>query len=334
MRSFLNRARRQSGRNKPESASEQPQPYIETSSAPPPEPAPPAIAPEKVAAYDKAHTRALQLLTVVPEVPPRVLLDSRLCTQEDLESDWCRFWLHEMQCEPIYHRKLWELAYIAATVYSHGKIGGFGLGFGCGEEALPSVFAKYGATILATDLAPGEAATQGWSESGQYTRSLEQLRKRNICPDESALKRIGHRFVNMKEIPADLGGHFDYCWSSCALEHIGTIADGLEFIEKSLTTLRPGGIAVHTTEFNLDAGETLDEPPTVLFQRHHFEELSRHLADRGHTVAPLNFDEGTGEINKFVDFPPYAVMQYAHLRLRVIEQFRCTSFGIIVTKGG
>jgi len=31
-------------------------------------------------------------------------------------------------------------------------------------------------------------------------------------------------------LPADLTG-FDFCWSICALEHLGTIAQGLDFIK-------------------------------------------------------------------------------------------------------
>ena len=50
----------------------------------------------------------------------------------------------------VYHRKLWELVYIAQALWSAGKLasGSRGLGFGCGKESLPSLFAKYGATIL------------------------------------------------------------------------------------------------------------------------------------------------------------------------------------------
>ena len=41
------------------------------------------------------------------------------------------------------------------------------------------------------------------------------------------------------------------------IDRIGSIELGLQFIENSMATLRPGGVAVHTTEFNLEDGETI-----------------------------------------------------------------------------
>jgi hypothetical protein len=44
-----------------------------------------------------------------------------------------------------------------------------GLGFGCGQEVLPSLFAKYGEAITATDLPPDRAEARQWTVSGQYS---------------------------------------------------------------------------------------------------------------------------------------------------------------------
>ena len=49
-------------------------------------------------------------------------------------------------------------------------------------------------------------------------------------------------------------------WSSCSLEHLGSISHGIEFILNSLKCLKQHGVAVHTTEFNLSSNEeTLNE---------------------------------------------------------------------------
>ncbi len=59
-----------------------------------------------------------------------------------------------------------------------------------------------------------------------------------------------------------------------------------------MRTLKPGGLAVHTTEFNfLDEEHTIDNWPTVLYQRAHFERLAEALRADGHRVAPLDFDK-------------------------------------------
>ena len=55
----------------------------------------------------------------------------------------------------------------------------------------------------------------------------------------------------MNHLPDDLRG-FDFTWSSCALEHLGTLAAGADFVVAQMDCLRPGGVAVHTTEFLVD----------------------------------------------------------------------------------
>lgn len=146
----------------------------------------------------------------------------------------------------------------------------------------------------------------------------------------------------MNYIPADLYGRFDFCWSSCSLEHTGSISLGLAFVRNAMKCLRPGGIAVHTTEFNLDAGvETIDNWPTVLFRRHHFEALAAELAAGGHEMVPINYDAGSGVLDMFIDTPPFPhdphpMLSYPdcpHLRLNV-DGFPATSIGIIIRAAG
>ncbi len=97
----------------------------------------------------------------------------------------------------------------------------------------------------------------------------------------------------MRAIPAELSG-FDFNWSSSCFEHLGTLDAGIDFVIAAVeNTLRSGGIAVHTTEYNLTSNEhTVTEGPTVIYRRRDIDELVRRLRDRGHivtefTVAPL-----------------------------------------------
>ena len=136
--------------------------------------------------------------------------------------------------------------------------------------------------------------------------------------------------VDMNAIPAGLEG-FDLCWSSCAFEHLGSIEHGLRFVEASLRTLRPGGIAVHTTEFNLSSDtDTFEAENLCLFRRRDMEALLERLARAGHTPWPLNLYPGDGAIDAHIDLPPYAL---PHLKLQV-GQYVTTSIGIVVQKGG
>lgn len=288
--------------------------------------------------YELASQLAKEKLYRHVDGPLDIRLTSSLCTQKDIESDWFSFWCREMAMAPMYHRKLWELTYIAQALWSEGKLDtdASGLGFGCGLEPLPSLFAKYGATVLATDLDPTRPEAAGWQRTSQHAATADALRNRSICPDEKRLANIDFRPIDMNAIPDDLHGKFDFCWSACALEHVGSIAKGTEFILNSLKTLRSGGVAVHTTEFNLEGGPTIDNWPTVLFQKEHIDEVLRRAEEMGCTARPLDVSAGDGILDGLVDVPPWshAVLGkrgMPHLKLSV-DGFVCTSVGIIIRK--
>jgi len=266
-------------------------------------------------------------------------LKAKACTEDDIRSEWVAFWTRELQMGVNYHRKCWELCYVPQILYNEGKLheGSRGLGFACGEEPLPSLFAKYGVEVLATDLEPTRAEAQGWVKTNQHLSSFTKLRRPDICPDESRLAKIEGRYLDMNAIPAQLHGQFDFCWSICSVEHVGSIAKGLRFLENSLLTLKPGGVSVHTMEFNIHDGDTIDNWPTVLFQKSHLLDLAERLKKRGFSVYDFDFDTGQGILDGFVDLPPFFEQQYplqnshAHLKLS-IDGFVCTSFGFIVKK--
>lgn len=292
--------------------------------------------------YELARTLAAALPSRTDLMPQHVGLKSKASTQADLENDWTAYWIGELKAARIFHRKLWEFAYVLQAVYENGLLhtGTRGLGFGCGEEPLPSYFARQGVDITVTDLDPGEAS--GWIDTSQHTSSLDKVYQAHLVSREQFERHTSLRYVDMNAIPSDLVD-YDFCWSICALEHIGSIQKGLDFIESSLCTLRSGGIAIHTTEFNfLNDEQTIDDWPTVLFQKRHFIELAERLRRQGHHVAPLDFDVGDKPLDKFIDLPPYEwnwtpyqrdTWKSESLHLKVtIDGFACTCFGIIIRK--
>lgn len=136
----------------------------------------------------------------------------------------------------------------------------------------------------------------------------------------------------MNAIPDHLSGRFDFCWSTCCFEHLGSLEHGLRFVENSMKTLKPGGVAVHTTEFNLSSEtETLESPTLSIYRRCDIQTLISRLEAAGHSVEPLDLDKGTTFVDQHIDLPPYR--NEPHLRLR-IGSYDCTSVGIIVTRGG
>jgi SAM-dependent methyltransferase len=267
------------------------------------------------------------------EIPPKEIVfpGSSVCRQDAMATAAYPYWMHKIGFAPIWHRKRWEFMYICQVLYERGFLapGIKGLGFGVGEEPLPAFFASQGCRLTLTDMPPEAAADAGWVETEQYAVSRETLRRPFVCPDDVFDANVSFRFCDMNAIPPDLK-EFDFCWSACALEHLGSIESGLAFIESSVDTLRPGGIAVHTTEFNLSSNDdTVAEGSTVLFRRRDLEGLAERLNKNGHVMALVDFDPGQGVMDRYIDVPPYR--DEPHLKL-ALSGYACTSLGLFVRR--
>jgi 2-polyprenyl-3-methyl-5-hydroxy-6-metoxy-1,4-benzoquinol methylase len=257
---------------------------------------------------------------------------SQACTQAQMDEPAYAYWCAAIGEVPRYHRKQWEFCYILQSLARNGKLAPDmrGLGFGVGEEPLAALMAQRGVEVLATDLDQSSAAALGWVETDQHAAGKAALNTRALCDPGSFARLVDYRVVDMNDVPSDLAGRFDFCWSACALEHLGSIAKGLAFIETSIACLVPGGVAVHTTEFNCSSdNDTLDHASTVLFRQRDFLDLASRLRARGHRID-LTFDLGDQPLDRHIDVPPYSADN--HLKLQ-IQNWVTTSFGIIVRKG-
>jgi len=263
---------------------------------------------------------------------PPTLADpvSQLCTEAQLAEPAYAEWRTVLELPEWPHRKMWEFAWVAAVLRKAGMLrpGSRALGFGVGGEPLPALLARHGVQVLATDAPPDIIDGHGWDSTGQHATSLDPLRRPGIVPNDVFDQRVAFQPADMNAIPASLAG-FDACWSSCAFEHLGSIEHGLRFVEASLATLRPGGIAVHTTEFNLASNDaTFEAPQLSLFRKRDIEALLQRLAEAGHRPWPLNLHPGTGPMDQHIDLPPYSL---PHLKLKVAG-YAVTSIGLVVQK--
>jgi 2-polyprenyl-3-methyl-5-hydroxy-6-metoxy-1,4-benzoquinol methylase len=266
------------------------------------------------------------------EEPTFPALVSQACTSSQMRSPEYLEWCRKKKIDTVFRRKKWEYCYILQALYEQGQLESDkrGLGFGVGRECLVAALAAEGCRITATDLPHGEAAEKGWVETGQHAGALAGLNQDGICETELFEKNVVYRDVDMNLINDDLVG-FDFVWSACALEHLGSIEAGKRFVVRAMDCLKPGGVAVHTTEFNMTSNNrTVVRGPTVLFRRRDLEDLAASLRALGHWVAPFNFAPGRGKLDRHIDLPPYRWAP--HLRL-LIGRYVATSFGFIVRKG-
>ncbi len=256
-----------------------------------------------------------------------------ICQQADFATDWYADWAVRLGGVPVLHRGHWEHIMIARTLSTAGLVGAGarGVGFGVGREPLPAYFAAQGCSIVATDLAETDDRSETWAAGGQLASRVEDLLRPELCDAKTLRAAVELRRVDMTAIPADLNG-FDFCWSACALEHLGTIDAGTRFVEQAMSCLRPGGLAVHTTEFNVSSDdETVESGHTVVLRRQDIERLAQRLEAAGHSVAPRLIDQGKGILDRIVDVPPY--VGYPAVRIEVGGHVS-TSLVLVVTRGG
>lgn len=266
-------------------------------------------------------------------------LVSQICRLATLESPAFRGWLEQLHDSWHMHRKNWEHAYICQALHERGMLepGRRGLGFAVGTEKLPSLFAALGCLITATDLAADDERNNDWAKTGQWAGNRDALNVHGLCPADEFRERVEFRAVDMNHVPDDLRG-YDFTWSTCSFEHCGSLERGLEFLERQIDCLRPGGVAVHTTEFNLSSNDkTIDTGPAVVYRLRDIEDVVRRLLAQGHHVEPLDIDPGNRDIDRFVDPPPYSGSvggpygRIKHLRLD-LDGYASTSIGLIIRK--
>jgi hypothetical protein len=248
------------------------------------------------------------------------------CTQSQFtEPEYVRF-AGEIRQAPVLHRKQWEYVYMLRVLEQFDLLrsGVSAIGFGCGKEPLAAVMAKHGMTVMVTDIPPFKDGDSYWGS----TKAMD-LFYGGICSEEQFVKQVGFRNVDMNAIPDDLG-RYDVVYSCCALEHLGSLKHGMDFILNSAKCLKPGGLAIHTTELNVsDDVETLESPGLSLYRRKDLLDLQNSLAGISCSMLPLNFYVGDLPADKYVDLPPYK--QNPHLKLK-IDSFTITSYGVVLRK--
>ena len=260
---------------------------------------------------------------------------SRLCTYQDWSEPWFARHCAGIGETPRPHRKQWEYVAISEALAAHGMLASnrLGLGFAVGTEPLPAYFASQGCTIMATDQPTNANAQALWGRSQQHSSTVETLRSwATLTPEQQA--RIEFAALDMNTVPGWVADEFDFCWSACALEHLGSLAHGLLFVLASLSCLRPGGVAVHTTEYNLSSNDiTNDHHPNNIYRNRDIERLRTLVLDLGHRMSAVDYTWGEHAMERDTDDAGWTpVERLPHLSLR-IDGFRATSILLVIQKG-
>lgn len=268
-------------------------------------------------------------------------LKSMCCRYEHFLTPWYARWAARMGFPtPVTldlnysYRKIWEWAAIMQALDERDMLRGGrrGVGFAVGTESLPSIFASLGAEILATDL-PDEQSDGHWDYGNQHSSNVEALFFANHVAKAEFDRLVRFQPVNMLDLSGLPDESFDFAWSSCAMEHLGRLEAGLDFVRNAMRIIKPGGVAVHTTEFNCSSNDqTITEGWNVVYRQRDMEELDRSLRPMRCGLEAFDFDAGTHPLDLAFDPEPYFQGTERHIKLQ-FGPFIATSFMLIARKG-
>lgn len=270
------------------------------------------------------------------------MLSSTVCRFEHFHADWYKRFVAKLRLDDPslpdeqrkFHRKLWEFCAIAQVLDERGMLqpGRRGLGFAVGQEPLPSLFAASGAEIVATDLATQESS-EIWLGTSQHADSSDPLFKDFLLDRAEFEARVAFRFADMRMLSGFADAEFDFIWSSCSFEHLGSLEAGLNFVVQAMRVVKPGGLAVHTTEYNVSSNDaTVTDGDMVIYRRRDIEDLGYRLRNVEAGLEPVDFDAGLHRDDLRPDPPPYNVVGRKHIKLRM-SGFVTTSLLLVIRKG-
>jgi len=268
------------------------------------------------------------------------MLTSMVCRYEHFETSWYEKWARQLGFfDPTFsrvlsYRKIWEWCGITQVLAERGMLaqGRRGCGFAVGKEPLVSLFASLGADVTATDRAH-EHSEARWIETDNHARSAADLYQQEFLDEAAFARRVKFQPADMHSLEGVPAGQFDFVWSSCALEHLGTLSAGAEFVVQAMTLLKSGGVAVHTTEYNVSSNDdTVSAGLDVIYRRRDLEDLARRLRQDLCEVAPFDYDAGKRPYDLDYDVPPYFETGRKHIKL-LNQGYVITSCLVIIRKG-
>jgi SAM-dependent methyltransferase len=168
---------------------------------------------------------------------------------------------------PRFHRKQWEFARIFVALDQTGVLGesSVGLALGAGRERLMYAVAPRVRHLLATDL---YGADSDWPDASCDDLAAFVQANKPFPMDETRLTALR---MDMRAL--ELGDEvIDFCYSSCAVEHIGAFDDFRRHLREVARVLKSGGVYAFTTEFHFGE-ELIAHPGNYLFPASVLDEL-------------------------------------------------------------
>lgn len=182
-------------------------------------------------------------------------LTSKLCDAADwFRPDILEIITNELREVPRFHRKQWESAMIFRSLRQSGKLrsDSVGLSMGGGKELILYSLAPHLKQLVVTDLYDTQTA---WDCAKTDDPDAFIKQNKPFPVDDTKLKALQ---MDMRDLQFP-DRTFDFCYSTCAVEHIGTREDFLQHFNEVSRVLKDDGVYVFTTEVSYGDTTIRDE---------------------------------------------------------------------------
>jgi SAM-dependent methyltransferase len=193
---------------------------------------------------------------------------SKICDAADWFDPEIKFIIENELREPArFHRKQWEFAMIFLTLKKFGLLNyqKVGLSLGGGNERVLYSIANHVKKLFVTDLYD-EGTTWDCARTTDPDEFIKLSKPFPVADDKFKALRMDMRYIDFQE------DSFDFCYSSCAIEHIGEYQDFLQHLNEVNRVLKPGGIYIFTTEMQFGE-KTISDQNNFIFTKEYLSEL-------------------------------------------------------------
>jgi SAM-dependent methyltransferase len=166
---------------------------------------------------------------------------------------------NELRETARFHRKQWEFAMIFLTLKKLGFVRDdkIGLSLGGGNERVLYSIANHVKKLYVTDLYD-ENTTWDCARTVDPDEFIKLSKPFNY--DENKIKALR---MDMRKLDFE-DNTFDFCYSSCAVEHIGDFEDFINHFNEVYRCLKNDGVYVFTTEISF-SDVTIKDPNNYIF---------------------------------------------------------------------
>jgi SAM-dependent methyltransferase len=193
---------------------------------------------------------------------------SKICDAADWFDPEIKFIIENELKEPArFHRKQWEFAMIFLTLKKNGLLNNkrVGLSLGGGNERVLYSIASHIKKLFVTDLYD-ENTSWDCARTTDPDEFIKSSKPFQVDDEKLRAMRMDMRFLEFED------NKFDFCYSSCAIEHIGDYQDFLQHLNEVNRVLKQGGVYIFTTEL-LFGDKTIGDPNNFVFSKDYLSKL-------------------------------------------------------------